>query len=135
MIIKDTQKGMFQLESKKNVVVEVIEGLWKNEDYARYTDAYEKDMIREVKKMGKWAKLCDMREYKMSSVVDEVSKHVKWCSENGLQESVCVVPSAIVKMQMTRTAKDTDTKKELIQTHYVATVEEAEAYLKQKGYL
>lgn len=135
MIIKDAQKSMFQLESKKNVVVEVIEGLWKNEDYARYTDAYEKQMISEIKQMGKWAKLCDMRNYKMSSVVDEVNKHIKWCSENRLQESVCVVPSSIVKMQMTRTAKDQDTKQELIKTHYVETVEEAEAYLKQKGYL
>lgn len=135
MMVKDLQKGMFKLESKKNVVVEVIEGLWTNEDYARYTEAYEKKMATDVKKMGKWAKLCDMRNYKMSSVVDEVSKHIKWCSENGLQESVCVVSSSIVKMQMSRTAKDTSTRQEVIKTHYVETVEEAEAYLKQKGYL
>lgn len=135
MLVKDTQKGMYQLETKGKVVYEVIEGLWKNEDYARYTDAYEKQLIGDIKKMGKWAKLCDMRNYKMSSVVDEVSRHVKWCAENGLQESICIVPSTIVKMQMQRSAKDQGSKKDVIQTQYMETVEEAEAYLKQKGYL
>lgn len=135
MIIKDQEKGMFTLETEGKVVKEVISGLWKNEDYKRYTDSYEKQLVGQVKRMGKWAKLCDMRDYKMSSVVDAVNEHLKWCSDNGLQETVCIVPQIVVKMQMQRTAKDKETNKEFIKSSYFETIEEAVKYLKEKGYL
>lgn len=134
MKIKDTVKGMFEVSAQNKVVTEIISGLWSNEDYARYSEAVEKGLLRDIKKMDKWAKLCDMRDYKMSSVVDKVNEHLQWCVANGLQETVCVVSGIIVQMQMKRTAKDKETNKEFVKTTYVETMEEAMAYLKSKGY-
>lgn len=107
---KDFGTGNVTIEShpSKKIMFEKPAGLWKEEDYRGiYMDAYENKMITDIKAMGSWVKICDMREYKMSSVVECVQDHLKWCSSVGLKEIVFIYPETfLVQSQMKRSCKD-----------------------------
>ncbi|WML35909.1 hypothetical protein [Clostridium sp. OS1-26] len=125
----------YTLETKpgQKRVYETITGLFTDEEYSEYHNEYAVQLCSEIKNMGKWIKVVDMRKYKMSSVVESVSKHLKWCSDNGLQASIVIADGVLVKSQMNRSTK-VDGSKELFPQFYVTTLEEAEAKARELGY-
>lgn len=90
-----------KVDTSRRVVYEYITGLWQAEDYNRMQNEY-------VTKIGPllggnpWAKLSELKNYKTSSITDEINNHVTWSTKNGLAKAALVVESSIIKMQMKR---------------------------------
>lgn len=109
-IKKEFPKGQVELEFMKadKILFEVPQGAWDEDVYRNvYMKAYEVDLAPELRAAGKWIKVCDMRGYRMSSIVESIQEHLKWCQENGLQEIIFIYPEQmLVKFQMTRSCKN-----------------------------
>lgn len=129
MIIKDS-KGMFTFEVDKHrrVVKETPEGLFTKEDIERYHDDYVNKVMPALGSGKPWSNISDLRNYKTSSVVEELQKHVLWKVSNGLTRAAIVVGSAIVNMQMKRTGGTA------IEPKPFETLEEADQWLQEQGY-
>lgn len=131
MIIKDLEKGMFEIkvDAKRKVIYEKNSGFWTKEDFKRYVKAYE-DLDKQgiLKKMGKWCKISDLTEYKTSSIADEINENVKWAVERGFVCAAAIVPASIIGMQMNRVTKG------VIELINVSSMEEAEAWIKTRGF-
>ena len=97
------EKGMYTIEvnTKGTVVKEKQSGAWNSDDYKRYQKDYE-SKIAPLLKGKKWAKCCDLSDYKMSMIVEDMAQHVKWASLAGLTTGAIIVSSIVVKMQMKR---------------------------------
>jgi len=96
-------KGMYTLEvnTKGTIVKEKQSGAWKSEDMKRYQKDYE-SKIAPLLKGKKWAKCCDLIDYKMSMIVEDMAQHVKWATDAGLTSGAIIVSNIVVKMQMKR---------------------------------
>jgi hypothetical protein len=105
MLIKDVN-GKYEIEvnTERGVVFEKIEGLWSLEDIQRYHQDYLTKVIPALKHR-KWAKCCDVRTYKASTITDELNKNMALYIQNGLTGGAIIVDSAIVKMQLARSTK------------------------------
>jgi hypothetical protein len=127
---KKFSKCAYTLEivSGEKRVYEKIDGFWTDAEYSIYANSYTNDLASDIKRMGKWVKIIDMKDYKTSTVVDLISEHIKWCKNNGLEKCLLVVGQAITKLQMTRSTKD------VVPNEYFETIDEAKAYAKSLGY-
>ncbi|MFZ5352704.1 MAG: hypothetical protein ACOZCL_08270 [Bacillota bacterium] len=100
--VKDT-KGMYTIsfDPARCVVFEKNTGFWHPEDVKRFHNDY-------VVKIGPhldgkpWAKYSDLREYKTSSINNEINEHVSWMISKNVKSVAILVESAIVKLQMNR---------------------------------
>jgi hypothetical protein len=131
MIVKD-KKGKYEMkvDTAKKVVYEKNMGLWQKEDMIRQREDYKK-VFQELKKSGikSWGKICDLREYKMSNIAEDVNEISQWFKENGQTHCAFVQPkSVIVKMQMNRVVKDI-----FVMAHF-DNLEDAEKWLAKEGY-
>lgn len=129
MIIKDT-KGMYELnvDTKRNVVFEKVDGLWTAEDLERYQQDYM-TKVKPAFKGNKWAKCSDLRTYRTSNISAEMNKLMSWCFQNGLACGAIIVDSAIVKMQMERSTRGAGGEP----TPF-ANLEDADKWLKTQGF-
>ncbi|MFZ5967571.1 MAG: hypothetical protein ACOYVK_10405 [Bacillota bacterium] len=128
MLINDV-KGMYKIkvDPVRRVVYEYPEGLWRGEDFQRLQQDYETKIAPALK--GKpWAKLSDLRNYKMSNIVNEINDHVSWAAKNGLSCAAIVVESTVVKMQMKRSGGGAMAPEPFTEEA------EADAWLKQQGF-
>lgn len=131
IIIKDKEKGLFEIkvDTDRKIIYEKNINLWQKEDFIRYTQVFKNELIRDIKKMGKWAKVCDLRDYKTSAISDEMNEYSKWAAEQGLSHVATIVNnSALIKMQINRVAK------EIVKLDYFDNEAEANAWLKSVGY-
>ncbi|WP_432404711.1 hypothetical protein [Wukongibacter sp. M2B1] len=104
MIIKDSMgKYTIEIDKSGKIVKETPIGLWKKEDVERFHKDYETKVMPQLRAVKSWAVISDLREYKTSNVVEELSNHVMWKIGKGLQSAAIIVASAITKMQMKRT--------------------------------
>lgn len=129
MLIKDVN-GKYEMEvnTQRNILFEKIMGLWNADDIERY----HKDCMAKVLpafKGSKWAKCCDMRDYKTSSITEELNKKMAMYAQNGLVGGAIIVDSAIVKMQLSRSTKSIG-----LEPVPFDSVEEADKWLKSQGF-
>lgn len=128
MVINDL-KGMYTLtlDKGRRVVYEVNKGIWTKDDIARFQSDYEK-IGKEFFDGKPWAAVCDLRDYKTSSIADEITEHTNWKVKNGLKYGAILVSSAIVKMQLNRTTGGIVTQQAFTED------KEADEWLKSQGY-
>ena len=102
MIIKDI-KGLYTIEVRPNgtIVQEKQNGFWKVEDFERFQADYV-SKVAPLVKGKKWAKCCDVTEYKTSTITSELQAHTKWAASIGLAAGAIIQKSALVKMQLNR---------------------------------
>ena len=116
------------VDIERKVVYEKFKGAFTKEAIAKMKNDY-KTKILPLLKGSKWAKYCDMRDYKLSGSQDELGEFVQYCTESGMAHASIIVASAVVKMQMNRVGKNVGV------TPVAFTDEkEAEDYLKKAGY-
>lgn len=132
MIIKD-KDGKYEItvDRSRRIIYEKYIGLWKSDDINREKSDYEK-ILKELNKSGVkcWAKICNLSEYKTSSISDKIKEFTAWNKNNGLEYCALVIPeSTIVKMQLNRSGA-----KLLNDTQYFTTVDEAEKWIKKVGF-
>lgn len=129
MVIKDTQ-DLYELrvDEKRRIVYEQFKGMFTKDAVVRIEKDYKTKIIP-LFSGKKWAKYCDMRNYKLANSQDELNEFVKYCTDNGMAHAALIVESAIVKMQMNRVGRN-------VGVNPVAFTDEQEAedYLKQNGY-
>lgn len=128
--IKDTQ-GLYELkvDAERKIVYENhFKGQFTSDALARMDKDYKEKVIPAFKG-SKWAKLCDMRDYQIANNVDEMNAHVQYCIEHGFSHAALIVESAIVKMQMNRTGRNTP-----VPPNAFTDEKEADAWLKSVGY-
>jgi hypothetical protein len=135
MAIKEIKKNdgkiNFKVDFDRRIVFETNSGLWKKEEILAYQKVHETEVEPILNKNGikPWAKISDLRDYKMSLIVDEVNYHSKWIIEKGCTHVAVIVPnSVLVKNQMKRSVDGSLT------TDYFSTVEDAEKWIKSVGF-
>jgi hypothetical protein len=129
MIIKDANgKYELKVDQARGIVYESFDGLLKGEDINNLHNDYV-NKIYPLIKGKKWVKVSDMTGYKTSNIVDESDTHLAWCVANGMVPGAIIVESAIVKMQMNRASKNSDSAPTAF-----TTVAEADSWLKTKGF-
>jgi hypothetical protein len=122
-------KGLYLIEfdSERRFVYEAPIGQWTKEDYAEYHSQYVNKIGPALGKRP-WAICSDLRKYKISELGVIISKHIDWLQENNLQYIVLIVDDIFVKMQVNRAIAGK------IPQHVFLNEEDAEAWLKVKGY-
>ncbi len=126
--VKDL-KGLYEIkfDSTRRISYEKNIGFWRKEDLERYHDEYVKKVSNEFN--GKpWAICCDLREYKTSSINDEMNQHVQWKVNSGMCCAAIIVSDPIVKMQLNRASGG-----KYPQMAFTSQ-QEAEDWLKSKGF-
>jgi hypothetical protein len=129
MLIKDAN-GKYEIEvnTQRGIVFEKIEGLWSLEDIQRYHQDYMTKILPAFKNR-KWAKCCDVRTYKASTITDELNKNMALYAQNGLVGGAIIVDSAIVKMQLSRSTKSLG-----LEPVPFGSLAEADEWLKSQGF-
>lgn len=129
MLIKDIQ-DLYELkvDVTRRIVYEKFKGMFTKEAVSRIQNDYATKILP-LFKDKKWAKYCDMRDYRLANSQDELNAFVQYCTDNGMAHAALIVESAIVKMQMNRVGRN-------VGVNPVAFTDEneAEAYLKECGY-
>ncbi|KNF10079.1 hypothetical protein CLPU_1c02440 [Gottschalkia purinilytica] len=127
----------FKVDEKRRIVYETNTGLWKKPEIEEYQKTHEQEVEPLLNKGGvvkPWAKISDIREYKMSMIVDEINNHSSWASKRGLTHVAMIVndlasaKASLVKGQINRSATQGH------KTEYFDTHEEAEKWLAQNGF-
>ncbi|MCI1946346.1 hypothetical protein [Clostridium luticellarii] len=124
--------GKFELElvSSKRIIREKLIGRWNKADFERFNSAYDK-LAGELRKLGNWAKLCDMTQYKISAINDEVKQHAKWMHDNGCTHNATILPSEmIIKLMVGNLQKASGG----IITGTFKSVAEGEKFLEENGF-
>lgn len=101
MDIKDV-KGMYtiKIDKRRRIVYEKPLGFWHKEDYARYHKEYVTKIIPLLGNQKPWALCTDLRNYKISNIVEDINEHAKWKVKNNLAKAVMIVNSIVVEMQL-----------------------------------
>ena len=130
IIIKDTEgKYEINVDPTRMIAFQKHEGMFKEDCLERLDQDYKTKVIP-LFKGSKWAKCCDLRNYKVGGdITDKMNIHNTYCIEKGMSHVALIVESAIVKMQMNRAGKQ-------IQFAPTACLDEKEAdiFLKSNGY-
>lgn len=103
MVIRDAE-GIYELSvdvSRRDATETYAKKLFTVEAMQRMAEDY-RTKIFPLFKGKKWAKLCDMRTYMMSSNVPEAQEFVGECYRNGMDKAAIVVASNVLEMQMNR---------------------------------
>lgn len=102
--------GKYTIEVSPNgtIVEEMQKGFWTVDDFKRFDDDYV-TKIGPLVKGKKWAKCCDVREYKTSPITTELQAHTTWAASIGLCIGAIIATSAIVKMNLNRGSANTVT--------------------------
>jgi hypothetical protein len=126
--ISTQEEYELKVDLERKIVYEEFKGIFTKEAVAKMKNDY-KTKILPLFKGSKWAKYCDMRNYKLSGSQDELGEFVQYCTDNGMAHASIIVASAVVKMQMNRVGKSVGV------TPVAFTDEkEGEDYLKTSGY-
>lgn len=129
MLIKDSQgKYTIEVDKARKIVKETPMGLWKKEDVDRFHNDYASKVMPQLGAAKSWAIISDLRDYKTSSVVEELKNHVMWKVEKGLHRAAIIVDSAITKMQMKRTGGTA------MEPMPFTSEQEASDWLKEQGF-
>ncbi|ABW18435.1 hypothetical protein [Alkaliphilus oremlandii] len=125
MIIKDS-KGSYELkvDAARGIVYETFNGFLNME--SMHNDYVNK--VFPLIKGKKWTKCSDLRNYKTTTLNDG-DTHLEWCTKNGMVPGAIIVASAIVKMQMNRLGKTSNSDPVAFDN-----LEEADAWLKSQGF-
>ena len=130
MVIKD-KEGLYEIrvDTQTNIVYQIHnKGLFTAEAVKRLDNDYRTKVIP-LLEGKKWAKLCDLRNYQMTSNVDEMNAHNAYCIEHGMVAGALVMDSAVLKLQMSRSGKAVN-----LEPNIFSSVEEAEKWLKSQGF-
>lgn len=134
MKIKDLQgKYILKGDIQRGIIYEWNIGYWRSQDIERFQNDYAKNIVPLFK--GKpWAKCCDLRDYKTSMITEEIKEHVKWCIQNGNTVAVIIVNGldiykSVIELQMKIAAKHSG---HLV--WYCTDREEAEQWLRERGF-
>lgn len=129
MIIKDVNgKYEMELDTQRGILFEKIMGLWSADDIERYHQDCMAKVIPAFKDR-KWAKCSDVRDYKTSSITEELNKKMAVYAQHGLMGGAIIVDSAIVKMQLSRSTKSMG-----MEPVPFDNIEEADKWLKSQGF-
>jgi hypothetical protein len=126
--VKDANR-LYELsfDSSRHIAYEKSIGFWKKEDLARYHDEYTKNLPMDFR--GKpWAICCDLRDYKTSSISEEMQAHTQWKLSMGLKCGAIIVNDPIVIMQMNRAIDSKCPQKAF------SSMEEADKWLRSQGF-
>ncbi len=119
-------KFEIQVNTKTRIVSEKNSGFWTLDDFRPFNNTYN-SILNDLS--GKeWAKLCDLSEYVVSSIADEMKDHISWLAQNGYTHCAVVFPKSLVKSQIGRCM---DSR---VVTSYFSTVDEAKNWLRAEGY-
>jgi hypothetical protein len=129
MLIKDVN-GKYEMEvnAQRGILFEKIMGLWNVEDIERYHQDCMTKVIPALKSK-KWAKCSDVRDYRTSSITEELNKRMSIYAQYGLVGGAIIVDSALVKMQLSRSTKDIG-----LEPVPFDSAEEADKWLKSQGF-
>lgn len=130
MIIKDIH-GLYEIkvDTERGIVFQThFKGIFKTEVLLRMDKDYKTQVIP-LLKGRKWAKFCDLRNYTLGNIAEEMNSHNKFCIENGMSCAALIVESAIVKMQMNRAGKEV-----ALAPMAFTDFAEADQWLKEQGY-
>ena len=119
-------KFEIQVNTKTRIVVEKNSGFWTLDDFRPFNNTY--NSILNDLDGKKWAKLCDLSEYVVSSIADEMKNHISWLAQNGYTHCAVVFPKSLVKSQIGRCMD------KRIVTSYFSNVDEAKNWLEAEGY-
>lgn len=120
------EKFILEVVPSKKVVKEKLMGLWHKEDFERFDMAYKTKLLPQLRMMGSWNKISDMRDYVMSPINDQVKSHVKWIYSNGCKHVANILPAkAIMKIMVSNVKSAVGT----VSVENFATMQEAERYL------
>lgn len=126
MIITD-EKKMYTLnfDEKRRVMKEVNTGVWSKDDFKRFEQAYKS--IGNILSAKPWAKLCDLRTYKVSGINEELAAYTEWMANNNLAAAT-IVDSAVTQMQMNKAVEGKFKMKAFL------SESEADEWLKSLGF-
>jgi hypothetical protein len=134
MEIKDKEgKYLLKVDLKRNIVYEIPVGYWKPEDVIRLHNDYATKVVP-LFKGNKWAKLCDLTNYTVSMITEEIQDHVKWGHQNGYTTAAVVVDEcdncrSVIELQMKIGSKNVP-----FTLKFFSNVEEADEWLKAQGF-
>lgn len=134
MEIKDSLgKYILKVDIKRNLVYETNIGYWKPEDMQRFENDYTTKIIPLLKDK-KWAKCCELRQYKTSMITDEIEEHTKYCIQNGYVMAAVVLNDldkykSVIHLQMKIISDHTGLPFEKF-----TSIEEADKWLNEKGF-
>ena len=117
-----------KVDVDRKIVYEEFKGMFTKQAVADMKNDY-KTKILPLFKNGKWAKFCDMRDYKLSDGQEALGEFVQYCTDNGMAHASIIVASAVVKMQMNRVGKTVG-----VTPVAFTNTKEGEDYLKTMGY-
>lgn len=134
MEIKDSLgKYILKVDIKRKLVYETNIGYWKPEDMQRFENDYKNNIIP-VFKDKKWAKCCDLRQYKTSMITNELKGQIEYSAQNGY------VIAAIVLDDLDKYKSVIDLQMKIISEHTgvlfekFTDIQEADKWLNEKGF-
>jgi hypothetical protein len=122
-----TGKYVTSYDPTRKVVCEQPMGTWTEADFKAYNEEFFNKIVSPIKGQP-WVLLCDMSKYVISDLGGSLSERIDYLASANLQYGAMVVNSATLKMQMNRAAGSK------IKTQAFSTREEADAWLKSKGF-
>ncbi len=128
MIIND-EKKMYTLnfDEKRRIMYETIKnGVWTKEDFKRFEGDYMK--IKNILNEKPWSKFCDLRNYKVSGISEELTAFSGWMAENNLKAIATIVDNAVTLVQMNKAGVGKFAIKATL------TEKEADEWLKSQGF-
>lgn len=132
----------FKVDTDRRIVHETNSGLWRKEEIVEFQNTHEKEvepMLNIGGSIKPWAKISDLREYRMSKIVDEVNAHSTWAASRGVSHVAIVIPTnksiesiiptnKLIEFQMTRSVGGS------FKIKYFYNIVEADKWLKSVGF-
>ncbi len=127
MIIYD-EKKMYTLnfDEKRRIMYEQNTGVWNKEVFKRFESDYHG--ISNILNSKPWAKLCDLRSYKVSGINEELAAYTEWMTNNNLKAAATIVDSAVTQVQMNKAVGTKFAMKAFL------SESEADKWLKSQGF-
>ncbi|CAH2215259.1 hypothetical protein [Tepidibacter aestuarii] len=100
-------KGMYTIliDKKNRIVYEKNVGVWTNEDLNRFLDDYKNIVFNELGNDKPWAKLCNLSNYEVSSIYNDLIEFLKTSIDNGFSDCAIISNDSLVNSQMHEVCK------------------------------
>jgi hypothetical protein len=120
-----------EVDMERRLVISKIYGIWKRENALAYVAEYKKAATPLLD--GKWARLINLCNWKSSypEIIEIINEHVRWGYNNGAEYLAYVIDNPVL---MKTLKKMTKVGKTANPTRMFKTYEEADRFLRSKGY-
>ncbi|WFD10362.1 hypothetical protein [Tepidibacter hydrothermalis] len=100
-------KGMYTIlvDKRRRIVYEKNVGVWTSEDFKRFLDDYKNIVFTELGNDKPWAKFCNLSQYEVSSIYNELIEFLILSIDNGFSHCAIISNSSLVNSQIHEVCK------------------------------